>query len=46
MMRIVDVILTNPAKLEIPNKGPTLAEACPNGPSVMTWFPTFAPDGL
>jgi hypothetical protein len=46
MMGIVEVILTNPVKLARPSRGPTLADPCAIGPSVMTWLPNFIPEAL
>src|SRR5208282_4700670 len=43
MMGFVEVILTNPVKLDRPSSGPRLAAPCANGPRVMTWLPSGAP---
>jgi len=42
MIGMVDVILTNPVKLDNPSNGPRLAAPCAKGPSVMTLLPSCA----
>src|SRR5665213_129674 len=43
MIGIVEVIFTNPVKLDSPSSGPIFEAPCANGPSVMLWLPSRDP---